>query len=177
MMFGLSAMARKSIADVRRRKLQSVVIILALLFPVAGLTAVSVAGDSLTASYAFSLISAGSKQDVGIAVDHVAPSITREIARQPNVAGAQLLTVLDTQWHVAAAPGHIDLQILGYPNLRKAPVVPVTLESGRYPGPGEIAMEFGDLGLNGFRLGQSITVDTATGREHSELLVSLEPPA
>jgi putative ABC transport system permease protein len=159
----VSAQTRKSIADVVRRKAHSVVIFLAILIPVAGLTAVSVADDSLSSAYAFTVSRHGNKQDVVVVVDRADRSLLAAIARRPNVAGEQAATVLDTQWHVQAAPGHVDFKITGYPDPRRVPLSPFQLVAGRYPGPGEIVMEYGDLGLQRFRVGQRVSVDTARG--------------
>jgi putative ABC transport system permease protein len=158
----VSAQARKALADVSRRKAHSLVLVLAILLPVGGLTAVSVAGDSLSASYAYTIRQAG-KQDVVVAVDRSGPALLATIRRQPNVAAVQAATVLDTQWHVAAAPGHVALRVVGYPNPHHVLLSPFQLVSGRYPGRGEIVLEYGDLGLQRFRLGDRIRIDTARG--------------
>jgi putative ABC transport system permease protein len=159
----LSAQVRKSLADVVQRRAHSAVIVLAILLPVAGLTTASVAGDSLSASYAFAVSRHGNKQDVVIAVDRSEPSLLRTIAQRPNVVAVQQATVLDTQWHVAAAPGHVAFRLVGYPEPRHVPLSPFQLLSGRYPGPGEIVMEYGDRGLQRFGLGDRVRVDTAHG--------------
>jgi len=159
----LSAQGRKSISDVLRRKAHSIVIVLVILIPVGGFTAVSVAGDSLSSAYAFSVGTHGNRQDTVIAVDRSDPALLTAIARMHNVAAAQVATVVQTQWHVAAAPGHVAFTIVGYPDPGHVPLTPFQLIAGRYPGTGEIVMEYGDKGLQPVGLGDRVTVDTARG--------------
>src|SRR6516164_7119056 len=159
----LSARGRKSVSDVLRRKAHSIVIVLAILIPVGGFTAVSVAGDSLSSAYAFSVGTHGSRQDTVIAVDRSDPALLTAITRLPNVAAAQVATMVQTQWHDAAAPGHVAFTIVGYPDPSHVPLTPFQLIAGRYPGTGEIVMEYGDKGLQPFGLGDRVTVDTARG--------------
>ena len=143
----LSAQGRKSISDVLRRKAHSIVIVLAILIPVGGFTAVSVAGDSLSSAYAFSVGTHGNRQDTVIAIDRSDPALLTAVSRLHNVAAAQVATVVQTQWHVAAAPGHVAFTIVGYPDPGHVPLTPFQLIAGRYPGTGEIVMEYGDKGL------------------------------
>ncbi len=56
--------------------------------------------------------------------------------------------------------------ITSYPDLRHVPLTPFQLTSGRYPNVGEIVMEYGDLGLQTFSIGDTVTVDTAQGMAH-----------
>jgi putative ABC transport system permease protein len=159
----LSAQARKSVSDILLRKAHSIVIVLAILIPVGGFTAVSVADGSLSSAYAFSVGTNGNSQDTVIVVDRSDPSLLAAISRQHNVAAAQVATVVQTQWHVAAAPGHVAFTIIGYPDPGHVPLTPFQLIAGRYPGIGEIVMEYGDKGLQPFGLGDRVTVDTAQG--------------
>ena len=89
---GLSAQGRKSISDVLRRKAHSIVILLAILIPVGGFTAVSVAGDSLSSAYAFSVGTHGNRQDTVIAIDRSDPALLTAVSRLHNVAAAQVAT-------------------------------------------------------------------------------------
>jgi putative ABC transport system permease protein len=75
----------------------------------------------------------------------------------------QQATTLSTEWHVAAAPGHVSFTVIGYPDPAHVALTPFELLQGRYPGDGEIVMEFGDSALQPFRLGDMVTVDTAGG--------------
>jgi putative ABC transport system permease protein len=157
------ALWRKSVADIVRRKTQSVLIVVAILVPVAGLTAVGVAASSLSAAYRYTIAASGTKQDVAVVIDRSDPGLIAAISHQPNVADDQLAVTMDTQWHVTSAPGHVDLQITGYADPAGVPLTPLHLVSGRYPGQGEVVMDYGDRALGAATLGDTITVDTATG--------------
>lgn len=161
----LSAQARKSIADIVRRRAQSILIVLAILLPVAGLTAARTADDALSAAYAFSVGIGGSHPDVTIVTDKVTPAMLAAISRAENVGSVQHTTVLSTRWYVAEAPGYVDLTIVGYPDPRHVPLTPFQLISGRYPGAGEIVMEYGDSGLQHVGLGDMVAIGTAHGRQ------------
>jgi ABC-type lipoprotein release transport system permease subunit len=110
----LSAQARKSVADIVRRRAQSVLIAAAILLPVAGLTAASTADNMLSAAYAFSVGIGGSQPDVTIVTDKVTPAMLAAISRAGNVGSVQDATVLSTLWYVTEAPGYVDFTIVGY---------------------------------------------------------------
>jgi putative ABC transport system permease protein len=158
----MSAQTRKAFADILRRKARATVVFFAIAIPVAGLTAVGVAGNSLSAAYSFT-VSATNTGDVAVITDRGGSALVRALATRPRIGAVQDATVLDTQWHVVAAPGYVDLRIVGYGNSRGPALQTFQLVTGRLPRAGEIVMEYGDLGLQRFRIGDGVTVDTATG--------------
>jgi putative ABC transport system permease protein len=161
----MSVRLRKSFTDISRRRARSAIIALAIAIPVAGLTAVGVASDSLSTAYAYT-VSARGGPDVVVATDRADATLVNEIARAPGVRGVQDATVLTTQWQVAAAPGSVQLRIVGYGSARRVAPQRYQLVSGRPPRRGgEIAMEYGDLGLQRFRVGERVTVLVAGGTE------------
>jgi putative ABC transport system permease protein len=157
------ALWRKSVADIVRRKTQSLLILVAILVPVAGLTAVGVAASSLSAAYRYTIVASGTRQDVAVVIDRSDPGLLDAISHQPAVIADQLATTMDTQWQVATAPGHVDLQITGYAHPANAPLTPLHLIAGHYPGRGEVVMDYGDRALGATGLGDTVTIDTATG--------------
>jgi putative ABC transport system permease protein len=159
----ISAQARKSIADIVRRKARSLLIAAAILIPVAGLTAVNVADASLSSAYAFSVGAGGTRPEAGIVVDKTTPAMLSAVSQAGNVSSVQHATMLSTQWKVAEAPGHVDFTAVSYPGLGDVPLAPFQLVAGRYPRAGEIVMEFGDTGLQPVGLGDMVTLVTARG--------------
>src|SRR6516162_7937293 len=159
----LSAQGRKSISDVLRRKAHSIVIVLAILIPVGGFTAVSVAGDSLSSAYAFSVGTHGNRQDTVIAVDRSDPALLAAIARLHNVAAAQVATMVQTQWHVAAAPGHVAFTIVGYPDPSHEPLTPSQLIAAGPPATGGVLRGRGNRALHLFASGAPVRGDPAGG--------------
>src|SRR5262249_43460414 len=128
-----------------------------------GLTGINTAEDALFAALNFSLSGQPSQPDILLDVDRLDPALLPTVHSLTDVQTVQYQTVFSTQWHVSQAPGHIPMQITSYPDLRHVPLTPFQLTSGRYPDAGEIVMEYGDLGLQPFTLGDTVTVDTAQG--------------
>jgi putative ABC transport system permease protein len=157
----ISASLRKSLADVTRRRSRTLLVVLGIFIGVFGLTAINTAEDALFAAITFSL--SATQPDVVLAVDHLDPALLPTLRAVPDVTTVQYQTVFTTQWQVSQAPGHIPMQIVSYPDLQHVPLTPFQLTSGRYPNAGEIVMEYGDLGLQNFNIGDTVVVDTAQG--------------
>jgi putative ABC transport system permease protein len=159
----MSVWLRKSFTDITRRKARSAIIALAIAIPVAGLTAVGVASDSLSTDYAYTVNARGGP-DVVVATDRADTTLVDDVARAPGVRGAQDATVLATQWLVAAAHGAVQMRIVGYGSARGVPMPHYQLVSGRLPhAADEIAVEYGDLGLQRVHLGERIRIVVAGG--------------
>jgi putative ABC transport system permease protein len=159
----LSASLRKSLADVTRRKGRTLLVVLGIFIGVFGLTAITITQDQLFAAFAFSVGSQATQSDLIVDVDRLDPRLMPALLAVPNVKRVQQETTLSTQWHVSRAPGHVDLTIISYPDLQHIPLTPFELTSGRYPGAGEIVMEYGDVAIQPFITGDLMTVDTAHG--------------
>jgi ABC-type antimicrobial peptide transport system permease subunit len=154
---------RKSFADVTRRKGRTLLVVLGIFIGVFGLTAITITQDQLLAAFAFSVGSQATQPDLVMDVDRLDPQLVPTLLAVPNVKRVQEETTLSTQWHVSRAPGHVDLTIISYPDLQHIPLTPFELTSGRYPGAGEIVMEYGDVAIQPFTIGDLVTVDTAQG--------------
>ncbi len=143
----ISASLHKSFADVTRRKGRTLLVVLGIFIGVCGLTAINTAEDALFAAVTFSASSQATHPDILLDVDRLDPALLPALQAVTDVKTVQYQTVFNTQWHVSQAPGHINMVITSYPDLRHAPLTPFQLTSGRYPNVGEIVMEYGDLGL------------------------------
>jgi putative ABC transport system permease protein len=159
----IGASLRKSLADVTRRKGRTLLVVLGIFIGVFGLTAINTAEDALFAALSFSQSGQATQPDIILDVDHLDPALLPTLQSVADVETVQYQTVFNTQWHVSQAPGHIAMQIVSYPDLHHVPLTPFQLTSGRYPNAGEIVMEYGDLGLQVFNVGDTVTVDTAQG--------------
>lgn len=159
----LSASLRKSLADVTRRKGRTLLVVLGIFIGVFGLTAINITQDQLFAAFAYSVGSQATQPDLIVDVDRLDPQLVPALLAVPYVKRVQEETTLSTQWHVSRAPGHVDLTIISYPDLQHIPLTPFELTSGRYPGAGEIVMEYGDVAIQPFTIGDLVTVDTAQG--------------
>ena len=153
----------KSFADVTRRKGRTLLVVLGIFIGVFGLTAINTAEDALFAAITFSLSGQSAQPDILLMSITSIQRCCPRCKLSPMSKTVQYQTVFSTQWHVSRAPGHIDMVITSYPDLRHVPLSPFQLTSGRYPNAGEIVMEYGDLGLQRFNIGDMVTVDTAQG--------------
>ena len=172
----IGASLRKSFADVTRRKGRTLLVVLGIFIGVFGLTAINTAEDALFAAVNFSLSGQSSQPDIMLIVDHLDPALLPTLQSTTDVQTVQYQTVFHTQWHVSQAPGHIAIQITSYPDLQHVPLTPFQLTSGRYPNAGEIVMEYGDLGLQHFNIGDMVTVDTAQGTANLRVVGLVRTP-
>ncbi len=158
----LSPLARKSLADITRRKGRTLLVVLGILVGVGGLTAINVSADTLYAAFAYS---AGETPtpDVALGVTHVDASILPLVEATTNVKTVQLTDYYSTRWKIAATPGHVNIGIVGYRDFAHIALFPIQITSGRAPGPGEVVMETSDRVLQGFTLGDTMTIDTPNG--------------
>ena len=164
--FGASASLRKSLADVTRRKGRTLLVVLGIFIGVFGLTAINTAEDALFAALSFSQSGQTTQPDIILDVDHLDPALLPTLRSVAGVETVQYQTIFSTQWHISQAPGHIPMEIASYHDLRHVALTPFQMTSGRYPNAGEIVMEYGDLGLQSFSIGDTVTVDTAQGTMH-----------
>jgi putative ABC transport system permease protein len=158
-----SARLHKSVADITRRKGRTLLIVLGIFIGVFGLTAINVTQDQLFAAFAFSVGNQTTRPDVIFDVDRLDSLVLPALQETQNVKTVQYETTLQTQWYVSRAPGHVDFTITSYPDLHQIPLTPFELVSGRYPGTGEIVMEYGDVAIQPVAIGDLVTVDTAQG--------------
>jgi putative ABC transport system permease protein len=134
-------MGRKSIADVRRRPGRSIVVVLAVMIGVSGVSCINVAERALSDDYSFTLARSGPHPDLSVVVDKTNLQLQSTISHLAGVRTLEESDVAATQWHVLRAPGHVDFAIVAYPDLPQVLLTPFQLLSGRSPGAAEIIME------------------------------------
>lgn len=157
-----SALARKSLADVMRRKGRTILVVLGITIGVLGLTAINVAAGTLGAAFQFSA-SQTARSNIAIDVKGVPPTLAPELAAIPNVKAVQLWSFYATRWKVSATPGYVNMGVYGSDDLAHLRINPFQLTSGHYPGMGEIVMESSDQGLQTIHIGDTVTLDTPNG--------------
>ncbi len=154
------ALARKSIADVTRRRLRTILVVLGIAVGVLGLTAINIASNSLNGALAFSE-NRSSSPDLSFSVQAVDSSLASTLAAVPNVKAVQIDTQYITRWHVSSVP--IRMGIVAYTNFQHVKINTFELSSGRLPGSGEIVMESSDCTLQNFSVGDIVIIETAQG--------------
>ncbi len=158
----ISALTRKSLADVTRRKGRTILVVLGIMIGVTGLTAINGAAGTLGAAFQFSA-SQTARSNISFDVKGIAPSLAPELAAVPNVRAVQIWSFYQTRWKVSATPGHVNIGVYGAGDLAHLHINSFQLTSGRYPEPGEIVMETSDQGLQAIRQGDTVTIDTPNG--------------
>lgn len=157
-----SALTRKSVADVTRRKGRTVLVTLGIVIGVLGLTAINVAAGGLGAAFQFSA-SQAARSNIAIDAQAVSPSLAPTLADIPNIKAVQIWSFYATRWTISASPGHVNMGVYGSDDLAHLRINSFQLISGHYPGPGEIVMEASDSGLQAIHLGDTVTLDTPHG--------------
>ena len=157
----MNASLSKSFADVTRRKGRTLMVVLGIFIGVLGLTGVNFIQDTLFSAFAYSTGSAANQPDVVLGVNTLDPALVPQLAAVSNVQAVQMQSVFATQWLISAAPGHVPIAIVSYPDLHHAPITPFQLTSGRYPGAGEIVLEYGDQDLQAISIGGTVAVYTS----------------
>ena len=125
----ISALTRKSLADVTRRKGRTVLVVLGIIIGVTGLTAINVAAGTLGAAFQFSA-NQTARSNISVDVKGIDPSLAPTLASIPNVKAVQLWSFYETRWKVAATPGHVNMGIYGAGDLASLPINSFQLISG-----------------------------------------------
>src|SRR5579872_393998 len=162
--FSLRATTRKSVADVTRRRGRTILVVLGILIGILGLTAINVAGDTINSAFAYTNNTSASP-DISFSVLSVDPTLATTLASVPNVQTVQIDTLYQTRWHVSAAPGHVNMNIVGYQDFQQVKLNPFQLTAGRLPGNGEIVMEESNRQQQAVAVGDTVTIDTPHGPE------------
>jgi putative ABC transport system permease protein len=158
----MSARRKKSFADVTRRKGRTFMVVMGIFIGVFGLTVINFTQATIFNAYAYSMGSAANYPDVEVTVDKLVPALTSSLAAVDNVRAIQMQAKMDTSWNVASAPqGGFGMDILSFPDLQQVAITPFQLTSGRYPGVGEIVLEYGDQQLQRIAIGDTVTVNTS----------------
>ncbi|HEY7420285.1 MAG TPA: FtsX-like permease family protein, partial [Ktedonobacteraceae bacterium] len=158
----MNARRKKSFADVTRRKGRTFMVVMGIFIGVFGLTVINFTQATIFNAYAYSTGSAANYPDVEVAVDKLVPALTSPLAAVDNVQAIQMQAEIDTNWNVSSAPqGGFGMDILSFPDLHQVAITPFQLTSGRYPGVGEIVLEYGDQQLQRIAIGDTVTVNTS----------------
>jgi putative ABC transport system permease protein len=157
----MSASMKKSFADVTRRKGRTLMVVLGIFIGVLGLTGVNFIQQTLLSAFTYSTGTAANSPDMTLMVNRLDPALTPQLSAVANVQAVQMQLVFATQWHVSATPGHVPITIVSYPDFQHVPITPFQLTSGRYPGAGEIVLEYGDQDVQPVSIGETVTVDTS----------------
>src|SRR5215470_15254897 len=158
----VSALTHKSLTDIVRRPIRSLLVTLGIVIGVAGLTTINVANDALHRALAYT---ADETQAANLTffAQRIDPAVLPQLQAVPNVVAVQLSTQHVTRWRIATAPGQVSLTVTAYPDPRHVSVNPFQVTQGQLPGLGEIVMDTSDRIFQWVGIGDRVIVDTPRG--------------
>lgn len=152
----------KAFADVLRRPVRTLLVVLGILVGVFGLTAINVANATVYSALAYTA-SQTNIANVTYTTRGVDASILPALASIAHVSTVQVASSYQTRWQTSGASGHANLTITAYPDEQHIALDAFQVTSGTLPGPGEIVMDFADNSYSHVRVGDTVTVDTPDG--------------
>src|SRR5260221_4603533 len=168
----MSASLKKWVRHVPRRKGCQLMVVLGIFIGVLGLTGVTFIQQTILSAFTYSTGTAANSPDLTLMVNRLDPALTPQLSAVANVQAGQMQSVVASQWHINATPGHVLINIVSYPDFQHVPITPFQLTSGRYPGVVDIVLEFADLHVQPSSIGITVHVSTSHDTTTLRLLVS-----
>lgn len=157
-----SALLRKSIADVTKRKGRTLAAVLGIFIGVFGLTTVAMLQNTYFGALDYTE-NAAHQADMTFTVPTVTPALITALRTSPNVQTVEQNEIYEASWRISQSPGHVLLVITAYPDLAHASINTFNLSSGQYPTSDQVVLEAGDSVLQPFAVGDTIAVDLPSG--------------
>jgi putative ABC transport system permease protein len=154
----MSALTKKAVTDVTRRKLRTALTVVGIAVSILGLTAIGVTSSQLNASIDYTN-SVSAEPDIVFSTMPASPLLAQTLAGQPNVKAAQAETETVGRW--AIPTGHFTLAITGLPDPTNVTIGKFKVVEGSLPGPGQILLEASDRSISSVTVGQPVTVEVA----------------
>src|SRR5258708_26233392 len=132
----MSALLKKSIVDVTRRKGRSLLVICGIMIGVLGLTAVNSASSTIGNAFAYTQDQSAVPDLAYSAAQAVPSSIVTKLKSNPNIAILETYIKYLTRWQTQRSR-QVPLQINGYDDFQQIELGTFQLISGRFPGAGD----------------------------------------
>jgi putative ABC transport system permease protein len=146
----------KTLRDLRHRTLRSVLTLFGILIGVAGIVAISYTARNLAAAQS-AVYADASQADLNIGTGDISPTIRNVLERLPNVTLVEGRVVHYTRASLdTAATRWIDLRLTGIADFERVQINRLELLEGRYPDPGEIAIDASARSLIPAQLGDIV---------------------
>lgn len=160
----------KSINDIRRRKIRSLLTILGIFIGVAGIVAIVATAQNMTEAQRYNY-SNSSQDDMSWWVWNIPPNAEYAVQQLPNVAEVMRRGEFNTQFKVGYRWNA--LLIFGIDDYSNIPIDKMNFIVGRPPRTGEIAFEDSVHQLvPGLQIGDTITYHAGAGNQEHTLVVS-----
>src|SRR5260370_23301225 len=158
----VSALTRKSIADVTFRRGRSLLVICGIMVGALGLTAVNTASSTIGNAFAYTQDQSAVPDLAYSAAQAVPSSVILKLKSNPNIATLETYTRYLTSWQTPHSR-QVPLQINGYDDFQQIKLGTLQLTSGHVPGPGEIVMDTKDDIFQNVLIGDPVTIETVNG--------------
>ena len=159
----LPLLLTKTVRDLRHRGLRSLLTLLGIVVGVAGVVAISYTARNLAAAQAAVYFDA-SQYDLAVSAREVSPTVRNVLERLDNVA-----VVEGRVYDFTRAAGDdraarwVDLRLIGVADFGAMQVNRVELVEGRFPGPGEVALDAASRSLLPLRIGDTLYARHSSG--------------
>lgn len=138
----MNALNRKVLADVTRRAGRTVLMILAIMIGVMGITAVNQANSQIGGTF-LSITDPTAIPSITVIADtsSIPASTLAAVEHLPAVEKVQVRTIYSARWQFAGQYADHTMQIFAYPDPNAIQLWPFQVTSGQLPGPGEIMLD------------------------------------
>ncbi len=158
----VSALTRKSIADVTFRRGRSLLVICGIMIGILGLTAVNSASSTIGNAFAYTQDQSAVPDLAYSAIQAVPASVISRLKSNPNIGALQTYIRYLTRWQTQNSR-QVSLQINGYDDFQQIKLGTIQLTSGRLPGPGEIVMDTSSRIFQPVAIGDTVTIKSVNG--------------
>ncbi|HLG60752.1 MAG TPA: FtsX-like permease family protein [Ktedonosporobacter sp.] len=154
----MSALLKKAVKDVTRRKLRAMLTILGIALGVMGLTALNTASAQVRASFNYTNDTAA-LPDIQFITASTQTPLAQQLRQQPNVDLVLAQGNLTTRWTFAG--GHFPLNLVGISNFQSVPINTFQVIEGRVPQPGarEVVLESSAKAVSAVQVGDKISLN------------------
>ncbi|CCF84430.1 conserved membrane hypothetical protein [Nitrolancea hollandica Lb] len=150
----------KSLRDIQRRPLRSLLTVVGVILGVAGVVAISYAGRSLITAQRDTYANTH-QPDITISVAQISPSLADLLEHRDNIAAVD--TRAQQRTRVSNGHGWISTKLLGVDDFSAMRLDAITLLTGHFPGHGEVAFDASVASLAPIRIGDLVALQSAAG--------------
>ncbi len=157
----MSVLMKKAWADIMRRKIRSLLVVLGIMIGVAGLTAINITNSVIYSALQYSSNEAAAS-NAEFRVISANEQTLNSVKQVANIKAAQLAYTYNVKWTLPSG-SIIPLQIIAYATDSSPQLNPYQITSGTFPGSNQIMLESSDATLAPANIGEKITLSGANG--------------
>lgn len=150
----------KSLRDIQRRPLRSLLTVLGVILGVAGVVAISYAGRSLITAQRDTYANTH-QPDITANAAQIPPALVDLLEHRDNVAAVD--TRAEQSTRASTGYGWISTDLLGVDDFSAMRLDAINLISGHFPGAGEVAFDASVTSLSPVKIGDLVALQSAAG--------------